>query len=156
MLAQGRSRWVVSQKRVMIRLPYRDSKKMAEEMQGLTRVSCQEGVCIIQLSGCINGKKYSSVRATLSQRTSLQHDDPITPCKGIQDILGFWIPRCGFRIPGTGFQSWSVELGFWIPIVSGIPDSLGCIPDSKAQKSGFHKQKFHTFRNPDSLIWGEP
>ena len=27
------------------------------------------------------------------------------PYKGIQDSLGFWIPRGGFRIPGTGFQS---------------------------------------------------
>ena len=26
--------------------------------------------------------------------------------------------------------------------VSGIPNSLSCIPDSKAQDSGFHKQKF--------------
>ena len=24
----------------------------------------------------------------------------------------------------------SLELGFWIPIVSGIPDSLSCIPSS--------------------------
>ena len=60
--------------------------------------------------------------------------------KGIQDSLGFWIPRRGFRIPGTGFQSLSVELGFWIPIVSGIPDSLSSFPDS-----GFHKQKFIGF-----------
>ena len=29
--------------------------------------------------------------------------------KGIQDSLGFWIPRRGFQIPGTGFQSLSVE-----------------------------------------------
>ena len=57
--------------------------------------------------------------------------------KGIQDSLGFCIPRRGFLIPGTGFQSFSVELGFWIPIVSGIPNSLSCIRDS-----GFHKQKF--------------
>ena len=34
-----------------------------------------------------------------------------TPCKGIiQHSLGFWIPRCGFRIPGTGFQYFSVKL----------------------------------------------
>ena len=31
-----------------------------------------------------------------------------------QDILGFWIPRHGCPIAGTGFQSFSVELGFWI------------------------------------------
>ena len=50
--------------------------------------------------------------------------------KGIQDSLGFWIPRQGFRIPGTGFQSLSVELEFWIPIVSGfrIPWAVFRIP----------------------------
>ena len=52
-------------------------------------------------------------------------------------------------------RSFSVELGFRIPIISGIPDSLSCIPDSKAQYSGFHKQKFPRFRNPDSLTCGE-
>ena len=50
-----------------------------------------------------------------------------TSSKGIQDSLGFWIPRGGFQIPGTVFQSLSVELGFWIPIVSGIPDSISKI-----------------------------
>ena len=60
--------------------------------------------------------------------------------------------HAGFRIPGTGFQSlpveprendlvhslW-VELGFWIPVVCGIPDSLSFIdiPDFKAQGSRF-------------------
>ena len=66
----------------------------------------------------------------------------ITPYKEIQDSLGFQIPRCGFRIPSTGFQFLSVELEFWIPIVSGISDSLSCIPDSKVQDSRFHQQKF--------------
>ena len=42
----------------------------------------------------------------------------------------------------------SVELGFWIPIVSGIPDSVSCIPDSKTRDSGFHKQNFPGFRVP--------
>ena len=59
------------------------------------------------------------------------------------------------QIPGTDFQFLSVELGFWIPIVSGIPDSLSCIPDSKAQDFGFHKQNFYGFRNPYSIKWGE-
>ena len=53
--------------------------------------------------------------------------------KSIQNSLRFWIPRRGFWIPDTGFQSLSAELGFWIPIVSWIPDSLNCSPDSKAQ-----------------------
>ena len=72
----------------------------------------------------------------------------VAPSKRIQDSLGFWIPD-------TGFQYLSVELGFWIPIVSGIPETLSCIPDSKTQDSGFHKQKFPGFRNPESLTWGE-
>ena len=42
-----------------------------------------------------------------------------------------WIRR-GFRILGTGFLSLSVDLGFWIPIVNGIPDSTSKnFPDSE-------------------------
>ena len=52
-------------------------------------------------------------------------------------------------------RSFSVELGSWIPIVIGILDSYSCIPDSKSQDSGFHRQKFPRFRNPDSFTWGE-
>ena len=63
----------------------------------------------------------------------LVHD--FFPCKKLQDSLGFWTPRRGFRIPGTGFQSLSVKLRFWILIVSGIPDS-------KFQYFGFHRQNF--------------
>ena len=33
-----------------------------------------------------------------------------------------------------------MELGFQIPIVSGIPDPLSCFLDFKAQDSEFHKQ----------------
>ena len=37
----------------------------------------------------------------------------------------------------SGFQSFSVEPGFWIPIFSGIPDSLCCIriPKPRIQES---------------------
>ena len=63
---------------------------------------------------------------------------------GIKDSHGFWIPRPGFR-------SLLVKFGFWIPNFSMIPDSLSCIPDSKAQDSGFHKKKFPGVRNPDFL-----
>ena len=66
--------------------------------------------------------------------------------KGIQDSLGFWIPRCGFQIPGTGFQSLSVEPRDYDLFSLGrtwIPDSLSSVPDSKTQDSGVHKQKFH-------------
>ena len=47
------------------------------------------------------------------------------------------------RIPDScsGFQSLTVERGFWIPIVSVIPDFLSCFTVSKAQDSGFHNKK---------------
>ena len=49
-----------------------------------------------------------------------------------------------------------MELGFWIPIFSGIPDSLSCILDSKAQDSGFNEQTFPGILNfPDSLTRGD-
>ena len=61
----------------------------------------------------------------------------MAPCKWILDGLGFQIPRNGFRISVLLSGS-----GFWITIVSGIPDSQRWIPDSKAHNSGFRKQNF--------------
>ena len=63
----------------------------------------------------------------------------------------------GFHAVDSGFQlqdsrSFSVELGFRIGIVSGIPDFYTCIPDSKAHDSGFHKQKLPRFRIPNAKI----
>ena len=46
----------------------------------------------------------------------------------------------------------SVELGYWILVVSGISDPLRCISDSKAQDSGFRKQNFLGFRIPQASI----
>ena len=62
-------------------------------------------------------------------------------------------------IEDSGFQYLSVELGFWIPIVTGIPDSFRCILDSVNLRivdsiikifpdSRFHKQTFPRFQNP--------
>ena len=69
------------------------------------------------------------------------------------------VPRHRFRIAGTELHSLSVELGFWIPIASGIPDSLSCIPDSTSKFFSdfgrFHKPNYSGFQNPDSLTWGE-
>ena len=61
------------------------------------------------------------------------------PCKRIQDRLGFWIPRHGFRIPGTTYPihpQWNLDFGFLV--------SKTRIPDSKAN--------FNRFRDPDFLI----
>ena len=68
-----------------------------------------------------------------------------------------------FQAVDCRFQSLSLERGFWIPIVSGIPDSLIFrIPkprnlDSTSKifpGSGFHSWKFPRFRNPESLTVG--
>ena len=77
--------------------------------------------------------------------------------------------------PGKGIQQswildstqWILDSRYWflVIIISGIPDSLNCIPDSEDQVSGYHKQifpafqtnkqNFPRFRNPDSLTCGE-
>ena len=50
-----------------------------------------------------------------------------------------WIPDTSHWILA---DSLSVELGFRILVLSAIPDSSNCIPDSKAQDSGFYKKRF--------------
>ena len=45
-------------------------------------------------------------------------------------------------------------VGFWISIVSRIPDSCSFIPDSKAHDFIFHKKNFVGFQNPYSLTLG--
>ena len=79
----------------------------------------------------------------------------ISPCKGIQDRLGFWIPRRGFWIPDTEFfvtGTWipdpnlSLDSGF-LELSTRIPKPR--IPDSTSKcslYSGFHKQKFIRFQ----------
>ena len=55
----------------------------------------------------------------------------------------------GFQSPGSRFLS--LELGFRIPVVTGIPDSLSCIADSEAQSS---KAQTFGFRVPEAKISG--
>ena len=86
--------------------------------------------------------KSSIVLNSMSKATQPSPPPSQPPCKRKrQDSHGFWISRCGVQIPGTKFQSLSVKLRFWIPIVSGILDSLSNISNYKAQDCGFHKQK---------------
>ena len=54
-----------------------------------------------------------------------------------------WISRFQYWIPHF---SKKLELGFRIPIVGGIQDSLSQIPDSKDQDSVFHKRICSGFR----------
>ena len=57
----------------------------------------------------------------------------------------------GFQLLDPSLSQWNLESGFQSLVGFGIPDSLSCIPDSKVQDSGFHKQKFPGFQNSDSL-----
>ena len=80
-------------------------------------------------------------------------DFRVTSCKGIQDGLGFWIPRRGF--PDSRYwipHFFLLELGFRVPVVGGIPDS-------KDQDFVFHERICSGFRIPQAklsiLTWGE-
>ena len=107
----------------------------------------------------------------------------VATCKGLQDSLGFRIPRNEFRISGIGFRilsQWNVDsgfqsfvglwipwdlysifqsLGFRIPNVRGISDSLRCIfrvpkpriPDSTTKVCWIPDSTSQNF--PDSGIW---
>ena len=77
--------------------------------------------------------------------------------KAVMDS-GFHAMDSGFRLLDSRSCS---GLEFQIPVVSKMPDSYSCIPDWKAQDSGFHKQKITkipdtTCKNsPDSFTCGE-
>lgn len=99
------------------------------------------------LIGGLAVKTGESIATVMTVKTQYPEDSPIVRQvssphvrAGIQGSLGFWIPRQGFRIPGTRFQPLSAELGFWIPVASEIPDPFSSIQDSIAQDSGFNKQ----------------
>ena len=44
-----------------------------------------------------------------------------------------WVPDSRYWTP-----FFAVELGLWFPMVSGILDSLSCVPNPKGQDFGFH------------------
>ena len=54
-------------------------------------------------------------------------------------VLASGFHAVDFRIPGTGFLIFLLELGFRVPVVGGIPDS-------KDQGFVFHKRNFPDFR----------
>ena len=97
-------------------------------------------------------------------------DRHIVICIGFDPYKGkSWIVDSSPGISDSSYwisNSLSVELGeFRISNVSGIPDSLSCIPVSKAQDFNSASKSFHipdstskncpSFRNPVSLAWGE-
>ena len=88
-------------------------------------------------------------------------------CKGIQflykyliqDSIGFWVSRRGFRTPGTGFRTLSIELLSsvrfripWTVFDSGSQSQRFLIwPQAKISRIS----QFLQFRSPDSLTCGE-
>ena len=66
----------------------------------------------------------------------------------------------GFRVLDTSLLQWKLDSRFY-----SLVGCLSSILDSKALDSGFrikifadsgsYKQKFSSFRNPDTLTWGE-
>ena len=91
----------------------------------------------------------------LTDRNLLRLNEVSPHVRESKTVLDSGFHPVDVRIPGTGFQYLSVELGLLIPIFSMIPDSLSCIPDSKTPYSGFHKQKCLGFRSPDPITWDE-
>ena len=75
------------------------------------------------------------------------------PYKGIQDSLGVWIPRCGFRILDTGFQIFNC--GIWIPDSNCLwdPGFLECILDSEAEDLDTTGEHFPDFGIPWAKIY---
>ena len=88
----------------------------------------------------------SSTLVLASEEISPVHELYVRECKTVLDSAFHAVK---FRIPGTGSQSLSVELGLRIAIVCGVPDS-------KAQDFGFHKQFFLKILDSTSKNFGFP
>ena len=91
-----------------------------------------------------------------------------SPCKEIQDTLGFCFHPMDSGLQLLGSRSFPAELGFRIPVLIKqerkgfrIPTAVfriqrPRIPDSTSknfQDPGFDMQKFTGFRNPHSFTW---
>ena len=80
--------------------------------------------------------------------------DDFAPLKGIKTVFD-----SGFHAVDFGFPSLSVELGFQISIVRGIPDSLSCIPavaigKKKPEKNqGFNRIRTRDLRDTGAMLY---
>ena len=87
---------------------------------------------------------------------STDKNSRILKFKRIQDSLECWIPRCGFRIPGTGLRipcQWNLDSGFQSLVGFRIPWAVFWIPTLWFQILRIRLPKVQFFRNPDSLTW---
>ena len=62
---------------------------------------------------------------------------------------GFQAVESGLQVLDSSLCQWNLDSGFQSLVWFGI---LSCIPDSKAQDSGFHKQSFPWLRIPEEKI----
>ena len=108
------------------------------------------------IAHCIGAMKIiTAISIAKDSHVSMISGALFVPLKRIQDSLGFWILDSGFFIRRTWILVFQSLVGFQIPIISGIPDSSCCIPDSKAQDSGFHSENLLDFgfqKQKDSRI----
>ena len=80
-------------------------------------------------------------------------------CKVIQDSLGFWIPRHGFRIPATGFRvlcQWNLDSRYQSLVGFQIPGAVFWIPKPRILDYTSKFSLILDFKNPHSLTWAIP
>ena len=98
------------------------------------------------------GLKKFSIRLTCTKEREPRPWSPMS-----RESMTVWDSRfhavTDFRIPGTRFQSLSLELGFWVLIVSGFLKLY-----SRLQSPGFRisQVKFSGFRIPRAKIFRIP
>ena len=75
------------------------------------------------------------------------------PREGIQNSLGFWIPRHGFRILGPGFRilcQWNLDSGFQALV--GFRIFFELYSGFQSPESRVLRQKFSGFRIPQAKM----
>ena len=75
---------------------------------GLKKLLVKTGFYAMELLTAPSGY-LAHMNADGSMLSLRYYEGLIALCKGIQNSLGFWIPRRGFQIPGPGFQYLSVD-----------------------------------------------
>ena len=98
----------------------------------------------LSLRGGGEGAPYTSWGHLHATQTKLRLDSSqVRKSKTLLDSASrSWIPVCNYWVLES--RSWNSDSNCY----KGIPDSYSCIADSKAQDSGFHKQKFPRSRIP--------
>ena len=104
--------------------------------------------------GEIRQEYYILFEKIICKRKKAQNIGNLPFCSCFSLALCKWNPRQSWIQDST---PWILDSSYWIPdlfqwildsgfqLLVGFPDSYSCIPDLKAQDSGFHKPKFPGF-----------